>query len=550
MEAIENRFRRTRRQRKCKRLSSRNRMRTSLSQVLKAWIKSMIGFRSLSANWKFLRNKTDLEDQSLDDLFNSLKIYEAEVKSSSSTSPITQNIVFVSSQNTNSTNESVSDVTSVSTASTKVPVSALSNVDNLSDAVIYSFFASQSNSPQLDNDDLKQIDADDLEEMDLKWQMAMLTMRARRSPRDTRNKDTQRSNVLVETSTSNALVSQCDVVAPCSKACTKAYATLQSHYDKLTNDLRKSQFNVISDKTGLESIEARLVVYQQNKHVFEEDIKLLKLDVMLRDNALIELRTKFKKAEQEIDELKLKLEKIQTSSKNLSTLLASQITDKTGLGYDNQVFNGTVFDCDELISFESDVNVLPSPVHDRPSAPIIEDWVFDLEDESEGEPMPTQKAPSFVQTFEHVKLLGLLLSQNHAMRENPQHSASMTHTLPNRHVVPTAVLTRSRIVPLNAARPVFTDVLKTNVKPHRPANHVVNKAHSPIRRPFNHNQSLKTSTFHQKVTPKAKQVNVVEGVKGNWLWKLDHVSRHTSTSMTLKQFNYIDALGRSKSIMA
>nr|GEX55608.1 hypothetical protein [Tanacetum cinerariifolium] len=36
-----------------------------------------------------------------------------------------------------------------------------------------------SNSPQLNNDDLKQIDADDLEEMDLKWQMAMLTMRAR-----------------------------------------------------------------------------------------------------------------------------------------------------------------------------------------------------------------------------------------------------------------------------------------------------------------------------------------------------------------------------------
>nr|GFC70667.1 hypothetical protein [Tanacetum cinerariifolium] len=39
----------------------------------------------------------------------------------------------------------------------------------------------------------------------------------------------------------------------------------------------------------------------------------------------------------------------------------------------------------------------------RPSAPIIEDWVFDSEDESEGEPMPTQKAPSFVQTSKHVK---------------------------------------------------------------------------------------------------------------------------------------------------
>nr|GFB55525.1 hypothetical protein [Tanacetum cinerariifolium] len=146
------------------------------------------------------RNKADLEDQSLDDLFNNLNIFEAKVKNSYSSSHNTQNIAFVSSQNTDSTNESISVVPSVSTASTKVLVSALPNVDNLNDVVIYSFFASQSNSPELDNDDLKQIDADDLEEMDLK------------SPRDTKNKETQRRNVPVETSTSNALVSQCDGV--------------------------------------------------------------------------------------------------------------------------------------------------------------------------------------------------------------------------------------------------------------------------------------------------------------------------------------------------
>nr|GFC61968.1 hypothetical protein [Tanacetum cinerariifolium] len=101
--------------------------------------------------------------------------------------------------------------------------------------------------------DLKQIDADDLEEMDLKWQMAMLTMRARkflqktgrnlgvncptsigfdmakfecynchrkghferecRSPKDTRRPAVaapQRRSIPVEISTSNALVSQCD----------------------------------------------------------------------------------------------------------------------------------------------------------------------------------------------------------------------------------------------------------------------------------------------------------------------------------------------------
>nr|GEU54299.1 ribonuclease H-like domain-containing protein [Tanacetum cinerariifolium] len=73
--------------------------------------------RSLPTEWRthtlIWRNKTDLEEQSLDDLFNSLKIYKAEVKSSSSASTTTQNIAFVSSQTINSTNEPVSAVASV-----------------------------------------------------------------------------------------------------------------------------------------------------------------------------------------------------------------------------------------------------------------------------------------------------------------------------------------------------------------------------------------------------------------------------------------------------
>ncbi|GKA04251.1 ribonuclease H-like domain-containing protein [Tanacetum coccineum] len=48
------------------------------------------------------------------------------------------------------------------------------------DDVMFSFFANQSNSPQLDNEDLEQIDTDDHEEMDLKWQVAMLSMRVKR----------------------------------------------------------------------------------------------------------------------------------------------------------------------------------------------------------------------------------------------------------------------------------------------------------------------------------------------------------------------------------
>nr|GEU86461.1 ribonuclease H-like domain-containing protein [Tanacetum cinerariifolium] len=126
------------------------------------------------------RNKTDLEDKSLDDLFSSLKIYKSEVKHSSSIGNDSHNLAFVSSTSTDNTTDSVSAAVNVSVIGAKLTASTLPNVDSLSNAVIYSFFASQSSSPQLDNEDLKQIDVDDLEEMDLKWQMAMLTMRTRR----------------------------------------------------------------------------------------------------------------------------------------------------------------------------------------------------------------------------------------------------------------------------------------------------------------------------------------------------------------------------------
>nr|GEX42348.1 ribonuclease H-like domain-containing protein [Tanacetum cinerariifolium] len=91
--------------------------------------------RSLSSEWKthtlIWRNKADLEEQSLDDLFNSLKIYETEVKQSSSKYTASQNLVFVSSSHTDSTTDSVSATATVSTACTKLHSSPLPNVDSL-----------------------------------------------------------------------------------------------------------------------------------------------------------------------------------------------------------------------------------------------------------------------------------------------------------------------------------------------------------------------------------------------------------------------------------
>nr|GEW51697.1 hypothetical protein [Tanacetum cinerariifolium] len=130
------------------------------------------------------------------------------VKGMSSSSTSTQNMAFVSSSNNNNTNgaittaQVINNAIGVSTAGTQVNTV---NIDNLSDAVIYAFLASQLSSPQLVNEDLEQIHPNDLEKMDLKWKIAMLTMRARREFRapksqDTKHKESIRRNVLVETS--------------------------------------------------------------------------------------------------------------------------------------------------------------------------------------------------------------------------------------------------------------------------------------------------------------------------------------------------------------
>ncbi|GJR71442.1 ribonuclease H-like domain-containing protein, partial [Tanacetum coccineum] len=120
-----------------------------------------------------MRNKSDLDTLSMDDLYNNLKVYEAEIKGQSTSSSNSQNVAFVSSENTSSTNEAVNIAHEVSTASSQGQASSLTYAND----VMFSFLANQSNSPQLDNEDLKQIDTDDLEEIDLKWQVAMLTMR-------------------------------------------------------------------------------------------------------------------------------------------------------------------------------------------------------------------------------------------------------------------------------------------------------------------------------------------------------------------------------------
>ncbi|GJS96949.1 hypothetical protein Tco_0803917 [Tanacetum coccineum] len=120
--------------------------------------------------------------ESLDSIFNRLqkiKLKELQAQAQAQVlrtwplcHPLAVLMKLITADGVSTANTQVSPAsTQVSTASTQVSTA------NLSDATVYAFLANQPNGSQLVHEDLEQIHEDDLEEMDLKWQLALLSMR-------------------------------------------------------------------------------------------------------------------------------------------------------------------------------------------------------------------------------------------------------------------------------------------------------------------------------------------------------------------------------------
>nr|GEU77384.1 putative ribonuclease H-like domain-containing protein [Tanacetum cinerariifolium] len=332
-----------------------------------------------------------------------------------------------------------------------------------------------------------------------------------RSPKDSRRTgaaEPQRKNVpsyqaeeepanfaLMAFSSTSSSSSSDNEVSSCSKACSKAYSQLQTQYDKLTDDFCKSQFDVISYQTGLESVEARLLVYKQNESIFEENIKMLNIEVQLRDNALATLRQKLDTTEKEKDDLNLNPTKTEQA-------------------------------------------LSPSP---RPSAPIIEDWISDSEEENQPQATilvtPTiliSSKPHYKGTRKNKKACFVCKSMDYlikdcdfhvrkldhrtyASRDTHKQYAPVTHSKSYMHKVPTATPLQSQSVLTTAARPV--SAVQPNLPMTRPrhAYRVVSKSNSPIRRHLPRSPSFKTSNSPPRVTAaKAPVVSAAQGKKGTW----------------------------------
>ncbi|GJU98525.1 ribonuclease H-like domain-containing protein [Tanacetum coccineum] len=254
---------------------------------------------------------------------------------------------------------------------------------------------------------------------------------------ENRNRENTRRVVPVETTTTNALVS-CDssgydwsnqaeegptnftlmaysstssnskasTDSNCSSSCLENVKILKGKNEQLLKDLRTSNLNAIAYKTGLEFVEARFLVYKKNEFVYEEDIKVLKHEIHLREVAITELRRKLELAQKQKDEIQLTVEIFENSSKNLSKLIDCQIVDKckTGLGYnaipppciENFMPPKPDFSFFGLEEFTSEPIVIkpivekskakaseakPKSVRKNNGAPIIEDWVSESKEE-------------------------------------------------------------------------------------------------------------------------------------------------------------------------
>ncbi|GJS66179.1 ribonuclease H-like domain-containing protein [Tanacetum coccineum] len=243
--------------------------------------------------------------------------------------------------------------------------------------VICSFFASQPNSPQLAHEDLQQIHPDDIEEMDLRWQMAMLTMRARRflkntgrkltvngnetigfdkskvecynchkrghfarecrAPRnqDNKNKESSRRSVPVETSTSTALVS-CDGLGGYDWS---DQAEEGPNYALMAYSSSSSDSEVSNDSNCSKScMETVKLLKSQNDQLLRdlEKSSLMVLGYKTGEITIRELRKKLEKIQKEKDSIQFNVDKFENASKSLNKLIECQIIDncKKGLGYE------------------------------------------------------------------------------------------------------------------------------------------------------------------------------------------------------------------------
>ncbi|GJS91086.1 putative ribonuclease H-like domain-containing protein [Tanacetum coccineum] len=501
---------------------------------------------------------------------------------------------------------------------------------------------------------IHKIDTDDLEEMDLKWQVAMLTMRVKRFLRNTGRNLNFNGKELVGFDKTKVECYNCHRRGHFVREC-----RIPRNQGNKNRDNKRRAVSVETPANALVVTDGMGYDWCFQAEEGPTDFALMAYlsssssssNTKVRGNSITELKNQLAEALREKDDLKIKLEKFETSSMKLTKLINSQISvnNNASVGFDSQMNENELHDChlnksevsppytrnympsrpdlsfagsddsvyktnvsetitsvprNESTASKSSKNSLEQPKDVRPSAPIIEEWESDCDDDCVIRPSIEQNKHSyakinFVKSDENTRKS--VIEQNtcrqaenlrkrrvtgqrevrpvwdNAQRVN--HQNKLTHPHPKRNFVLTAVATKSGLVPVNAAkqsspraatsisttRHVNTAASKPRVNDASPIKYSYFKAHSPLRRPFNQKLAAKTNNFNEKVytakvnnvttagpevvvsTAKGKRENVVKS-STCWIWRptgkvIDHISKDNGSYMP-KRCDYVDPQGR------
>ncbi|GJU72230.1 putative ribonuclease H-like domain-containing protein [Tanacetum coccineum] len=450
-------------------------------------------------------NKPEIKTMSIDDLYNNFKIVEQKVKKSVGASSGAQNLAFMTAPSTSSTNHvnTAMPAYEVSTASPDVnTASPQVSTASFSDNVVYAFMVENPNGSNLLQQDLEQIHEDDLEAMDLKWQLSLLSMRAKRYYQRTGKKIFINANDTAGYDKSKVECFNCHKMGYFARECraprnkegqfrnqdntrkqgnnedtsSKAMLAIDG-CDDLIVKLNQTEFIAATYKRGLATVEEQLITYRKNEVLFSEEVAVLKREVACKDYESNVLKSEFEKVKQEKEGIEFKIEKFDKASKDLDKLLESQITDKSkkGLGYSvvppphPLIYNRpkkldlSYSGLDEFK--EPEFKGYGSEDSKKESNVVCDKKSDDSKENSDNSLVKEQVSKdtsSFVESSLNVdketgELKELEWAEVQSTRKvNYNYTTKRTHPNAQRNMVPRAVLMKTGLKPFNTARTVNT----------------------------------------------------------------------------------------------
>ncbi|GJY14057.1 ribonuclease H-like domain-containing protein [Tanacetum coccineum] len=455
-----------------------------------AAIKSRFGGNVESKKMQKTVLKQQFENFSVSDTEGLDKAYDrSDIKVPLDNSSNSQS-AFLSLEDTSSNNE-VNTANGVSTASGHNSQGQASS-SSYTDDLMFSFFANQSNSLQLDDEDLEQIDHDDLEEMNLKWQVAHASLmrglsdfkktgrklifngkepvgfdktkvewfnchrrghfaRECRAPINQgnmngdagyRSRDNTRRTVPVETS--NALVVQDNALIVQDGLGYDWSYIAQDEPTEFALMAYTSNSSGSDTELGLESVEAQLVVHQKNEAVYEEKIAVLEFEVKDKSNAITRLKNQLDETLRERDDLKAKLEQFETSFKNLNKLI-NMFDSRSSDGDDNQT--------NDRLKKDNGYHDVPPPLIGNYMPPLT-DLSFAGLDDSVYRPTANKTSPSLVELSLKIR--------NESVKPKQAEKPRITTQNPKRMAKKSVLQNMGKNTGQREIRPVWNNVQRIN----------------------------------------------------------------------------------------